>query len=44
VVAACPELTPLNDASFGATTTKLVQVAGQYNMCRAAALAGKKIE
>lgn len=41
VVASCPELTPLNDASFGATTAKLVSVGGQYNICRTAALAGK---
>lgn len=41
VVASCPELTPLADASFGATTAKLVEVAGQYRECRAAALAGQ---
>jgi len=38
VIAHCPPLTPLTDASFGATTAKLVEVAGQYNQCRAAAL------
>ena len=38
-VAACPELTQLNDPSFGATTMKLIEVAGQYRECRAAALA-----
>jgi hypothetical protein len=42
VTAACPELTPLTDPSFGATTQKLVEVGGQYNICRTAALAGKK--
>lgn len=39
VVANCPELTPLADDSFGATTLKLVEVAGIYYRCRAAALA-----
>ena len=39
VVAACPELTPITDPSFGATVAKLGQVAGQYRECRAAALA-----
>ncbi len=34
----CPELTPLTDASFGATTIKLIEVAGLYYRCRAAAL------
>lgn len=41
-VALCPELTPLSDDSFGATTTKLVEVAGIYRTCREAALAGYK--
>lgn len=41
MVASCPVLTPLADDTFGATTLKLVEVAGQYNECRAAALAGK---
>jgi hypothetical protein len=36
---ACPQLTPLTDDSFGATTLKLVEVAGLYYRCRAAALA-----
>jgi hypothetical protein len=35
----CPPLTPLTDDSFGATTLKLIEVAGQYRMCREAALA-----
>jgi len=39
VIANCPALTPLTDPSFGATTAKLVDVAGQYRKCRAAALA-----
>lgn len=39
VVASCPELAPLTDPSFGATTLKLIEVAGQYRECRAAALA-----
>jgi hypothetical protein len=38
VVASCPELAPLADGSFGTTTDKLVEVAGQYRECRAAAL------
>jgi len=38
VVASCPPLTPLADPSFGATTLKLIEVAGQYRECRAAAL------
>ena len=40
VIALCPELTPLTDTSFGATTLKLVEVAGMYRICREAALAG----
>ena len=42
VIVACPPLTELTDPSFGATTAKLVEVGGQYNICRTAALAGKK--
>lgn len=42
LVVACPELTPLSDPSFGATTLKLMQVAGQYRECRAAALQAKE--
>lgn len=45
VTASCPMLTPLTDDSFGATAAKLVEVAGIYYECRAAALAnsgGKK--
>jgi len=38
VVVSCPPLTPLADPSFGATTLKLIEVAGQYRECRAAAL------
>ena len=34
----CPDLTPLADDSFGATTLKLIEVAGIYYRCRAAAL------
>lgn len=41
MVASCPPLTPLSDDTFGATTLKLAEVAGQYNECRAAALAGR---
>lgn len=39
VVASCPDLTPLDDPSFGATTLKLIDVAGQYRKCQRAALA-----
>jgi hypothetical protein len=39
LVASCPPLTPLTDDSFGATTLKLVEVAGLYHRCREAALA-----
>lgn len=38
VVAACPELTELQDESFGATTLKLFEVTKQYHACRKAAL------
>lgn len=38
VIASCPELTPLTDPSFGATTLKLISLAGTYNECRCAAL------
>ncbi len=41
VVASCPDLTPLADPSFGATTLKLIDVAGQYRKCRRAALGGE---
>lgn len=36
VKANCPDLVPLTDASFGATTNKLIEVAGIYHRCRAA--------
>lgn len=39
LTASCPPLTPLADDSFGATTLKLVEVAGLYHRCRTAALA-----
>ena len=40
VVASCPPLSPLapEQDTFGDTTLKLVEVAGQYRKCRAAAL------
>jgi hypothetical protein len=38
LIASCPPLTPLTDDSFGATTLKLIEVAGQYHECRCAAL------
>lgn len=37
VIASCPELTPLSDNTFGATTAKVVEIAGIYYQCRAAA-------
>lgn len=39
VTVACPELTPLVDGHLKTITLKLDEVAGQYNVCRAAALA-----
>lgn len=42
VVMACPELSPLQDDSFAATTLKLTEVGGIYRECRKAALAGAK--
>lgn len=41
VQASCPQLTPLSDDTFAATSLKLIEVAGIYHECRAAALAGK---
>lgn len=38
ITASCPPLTPITDPSFGATTLKLIETAGQYNVCRCAAL------
>jgi hypothetical protein len=42
VIASCPKLTPLTDDTFAATADKLVEVAGIYYECRAAALATPK--
>jgi hypothetical protein len=36
VIASCPDLTPLADPSFGATTLKLAELVGIYHRCRAA--------
>lgn len=41
VVASCPDLTELEGTTFGDVVRKLAQVAGQYNECKAAALAGE---
>lgn len=41
VEASCPPLAPLTDSSFGATTLKLIEVAGQYRECREAALGSR---
>lgn len=37
MVASCPRLAPLTDDTFGATTTKLIEVGGQYRECACAA-------
>lgn len=37
VVASCPPLVPLQSDNLGAVATKLVEVAGLYYQCRAAA-------
>jgi len=37
--ASCPELTPLTESSYAATSTKLLEVATRYRQCREAALA-----
>ena len=34
----CPPLTPLAGPTFGETTTKLIEIAGQYRECQAACL------
>lgn len=39
MILSCPFLVPLSDPSFGATTIKLIDVAGQYTKCRESALA-----
>lgn len=41
VLASCPDLAPLSDDTFGATTMKLVEVAGQYRKCQRAAIGSK---
>lgn len=38
VVASCPKLTPLLGPTFAETTLKLIEIAGLYRECRAAAL------
>ncbi len=38
IVSSCPELTVLTDDTFGATTLKLIEVAGRYRECRCASL------
>jgi hypothetical protein len=38
IEANCTNIPQLTNDSFGATTTELVQLAGQYKKCRAAAL------
>lgn len=41
VISNCPEIQPPADDTFGATTYTLIQQAGQYRKCRAAALGVK---
>ena len=41
ITANCPDLTPLSDDSFGATSLKLIEVAGIYYRCREAALSAR---
>jgi hypothetical protein len=38
IVASCPQLTTLDDATFGGHILKLQEVAGQYRECRQACL------
>jgi len=42
IEANCTPLVPLQGDDFGATTKKLIEVAGQYNKCSAAAHASVK--
>ena len=42
LIASCPELTPMTDSDFGATTKKLLEVIQIYHTCRTAALAETK--
>lgn len=44
IQASCPKLVKLNDRTFEATTEKLIEVAGQYNKCRAGALGNYRVE
>lgn len=39
---ACPPLSELTDPTVGGMARKLVEVAGQYHKCRAAALGGEQ--
>lgn len=41
-IANCPDVSAPADDSFGATTYTLIQQAGQYRKCRAAALGVEK--
>ena len=41
-IAECPDLTALGDDSFGATSTKLKEVADQYYNCRKACQAEQR--
>ena len=42
IVENCTPLTPLQSDDFGETTKKLIEVAGKYNKCSAAAHASVK--
>lgn len=41
IVASCPARSPLLDDSFGSWVLKAQEVAGMYDKCREAALAGQ---
>lgn len=41
VVASCPPRTPISDGSLGAWILKAQEIGAQYDVCRAAALAGQ---
>lgn len=38
IIASCPALTPLEDATFGGHVIKLQETASQYRSCRTACL------
>jgi hypothetical protein len=40
VIAACPDLTPMESGTFPDYVRKVIELAGLYRTCQAAALAG----